>query len=249
LEDDVSLVRTEAVQAIGELVHFPSHENLAGLATSRLHHQQWQVRYSAARALLIMGAGAAQQQQALVDSLGDPHHMVRQSVLEALEAIWRSSVGKDASALAAMQDACGHLLQDEYEDVRSAGCAAVASMGGDPKDSEEISEQPRDRERPLFKLLADEKPKVRIAAVKALGRIATDRSELTNHLATELAAMLEVDLVAEVRAEAVATLGQLGAKSQVQALVGRLEDEDHTVRAAAAKAIEDIDAFSVANAY
>jgi HEAT repeat protein len=215
LEDGSTMVRTQAVAALGEMG--PPATAVAPKLIAMSKEGDEGLRCQVARALGEIRGDVEATVAALVELLDDASPEVKATAARALGTLKKPA----ASALQALAS----LSQDREESVRKAAAEAVAEIGTLDQAAMEI----------LVEGLASQDNVVRAQTAQALGTIGAAAEEA----APALVAAIE-DENDRVRAEAVEALGKIGesaAAAAVPGLTRALEDEDNTVSARAAEAL------------
>jgi HEAT repeat protein len=218
LEDDSTLVRTEAVAAVGLIGPAAATVTPKLIALSKVGDES--LRCQVARSLGEVGGDVEATVAALVDLLGDANPEVKAIAARALGAL------KTLAAPAV--HAIASLLQDREESVRTAAAEAIAQVG--PLDQAATEK--------LVEGLASQDTVVRAQTAHSLGTIGAAAEDA----APALVEAME-DENDRVRAEAVEALGKIGeaaAEAAVPGLMHALEDEDDTVSALAAEALGEM---------
>ncbi len=201
MKDNNDVVRAKAVEALGKIGEGAADVAVPGLVRALRDPDNW-VSALAAEALGQMGDSADEAVPALTRSLAHVNPLVRANAAEAL--------GKMGSAAARARPALAKACHDEDGAVRNQAVRALGLIGGT------AAEEIRDA-------LQDADPRVRAAAVEALGQ----GDEADDALTSRLLELLE-DANDQVKGEVLRVLPKLAgaAPAVVEGLCGRLGADD-----------------------
>ncbi|MGO9110511.1 MAG: sister chromatid cohesion protein PDS5 [Thermoguttaceae bacterium] len=251
-KDKNEKVRAHAAEALG--YSFAAKAVIPSL-TELLKDKQWNVRYSACRALQYLGPNAEATVSVVMKLLGDKDQRVREAAVSAL-----GNVGPAAKAAI---PAITNLLGDKDELIRADAAFALGRIGPDAKTAipalAKLVEEDNDTVRSsagfalgaigptaiptLSELLKDKDKKTRGCAAEALGAIGPEAK-------TAIPTIMEMlkDGDEGLREAAAYGLGEFGpeAKAAVPTLTRLLGDKSSSVRLRAADALGNIAPEAVA---
>ena len=176
-----------------------------------------QVTISSIQILSRIGQDAGSAVPILIELVQHPNWLVRAEAIEAIGGIGNATVDVIPMLV--------NLLRDPNGSVRGNAALALGQIHA-------VSAMSN-----LKHLLTDESPYVRKNAVQALGRF----KEEIDSLIPDLIGRLE-DQDNEVRYQAAAILGDIGAQSSIHGLIKLLKDRDSRVRIGAVEALGKLEA-------
>jgi HEAT repeat protein len=200
---------------MGEPQREDLHARVEGTLLASLRDESWAVRKAAAVGLVRLGESAVPP---LVEALGH----------EGWEARQAAAVGLGMLGLA---------LEDQSsQQTLGRQSPGQQSVGWQPPGSQMLAQQ---SVPPLSRLVRDKEPRVRLAAVRALGQIGgcLEDAEARAQIVKALSAAIR-DGDGQVREAAANALGRTGGSRAVESLLTALEDPDHRLQAAVTKALD-----------
>lgn len=180
LKDKFPPVKRFAIEAVRQLAvqgELEAATGAAHLRSTALNDQDWRLRAEAARALCHLGEDAISE---LISILEDSTFWpVRGEAALALGSmcVWKESKTNVSEALSfAASSALAVALKDRIEGVREAAATALGTMGAHASNCVQ----------PLIMTTRDDDLRVRIAAVRALGKIISQAAPRQVYLRYEL---------------------------------------------------------------
>lgn len=204
-------------------------EELQAALVNMLHDKVWQVRETAAATLGLVSPRMqdqmlrAQLAEALLVALGDERLAVRKAAAGSLAGLGSSHLGSLRTA-----------LNDTEWRRREGAAIALGRMGQELQDSALQAQVVTI----LAATLRDPDPQLRLAAIKALGRIGQCPEEEHRQQIVELLTSPLQDRDGQVRESAARALGQIGDARAAGPLVDLLQDPKKSVQTAAAQALD-----------